>query len=147
SNSFFTRRRKKEVGLYSLLGLQKKQIAKMLFYENLFMGCVSLVISIIIGSALLPFFIKLLSKLMELNISIPFEVPIKAVEITVLVFFVIILFTSFQGYKLIYRFQLIDLFQAERKGETIPKTNFFFALVAILLIGSGYYIAANYLDI
>jgi len=38
SNSFFTRKRKKEIGLYSLLGLQKRQVARMLFYENLTNG-------------------------------------------------------------------------------------------------------------
>lgn len=38
SNHFFTRKRKKEIGLYSLLGLRKKEIGRMLFYENFLMG-------------------------------------------------------------------------------------------------------------
>lgn len=46
SNGFFTRKRKKEVGLYSLLGIRKRQIGKMLFYENMLMGLMSLVIGI-----------------------------------------------------------------------------------------------------
>lgn len=52
SNGFFTRKRKKEVGLYSLLGIRKRQIGKMLFYENMLMGLMSLVIGIAIGSVL-----------------------------------------------------------------------------------------------
>ncbi|MBA5760494.1 FtsX-like permease family protein, partial [Escherichia coli] len=46
SNNFFTRKRKKEIGLYSLLGLRKKEIGRMLFYENFIMGLGALIIGI-----------------------------------------------------------------------------------------------------
>ncbi|WP_397351504.1 FtsX-like permease family protein [Paenibacillus larvae] len=52
----FTRKRKKEVGLYSLLGVRKRQIAKMLAYENLFMGLIALVVGIGIGAAIQWFY-------------------------------------------------------------------------------------------
>ncbi|WP_249685455.1 FtsX-like permease family protein, partial [Bacillus velezensis] len=49
SNGFFTRKRKNEIGLYSLLGIRNKEIGKMLFYENMLIGLLSLVIGIVIG--------------------------------------------------------------------------------------------------
>ncbi|MFI8708249.1 ABC transporter permease [Bacillus sp. NPDC077411] len=141
SNGFFTRKRKKEVGLYSLLGIRKRQIGKMLFYENMLMGLMSLVIGIVIGSVLSKLFLELLVGLMGLDLQVHFEVPLAAIINTVIVFFFIILYTSLQGYRLIYRFKLIELFRAEREGEQMPKESIMMACTAVFLIGSGYFLS------
>ncbi|WP_368905558.1 ABC transporter permease [Bacillus wiedmannii] len=145
SNGFFTRKRKKEVGLYSLLGIRKKQIGKMLFYENMLMGLMSLIIGIAIGSVLSKLFLELLVSMMGINLNVHFEVPMAAVIDTAIIFFVIILYTSLQGYRLIYRFKLIELFRAEREGETMPKGSVIMALISVFLIGSGYFLALMYM--
>ncbi|UNK19990.1 ABC transporter permease [Paenibacillus sp. N3/727] len=141
SNSFFTRKRKKEVGLYSLLGVRKKQIGRMLFYENFIMGILALVIGILIGSVLSKFFVSILMKVMGYEAITNFSISSEAVINTVLVFVVITLITSFQGYRLIYRFKLIDLFQADKEGEQEPKASMMVALLSLILIGAGYWIA------
>lgn len=145
SNGFFTRKRKKEVGLYSLLGIRKRQIGKMLFYENMLMGLMSLIIGIAIGSVLSKLFLELLISMMGINLNVHFEVPMAAVIDTAIIFFVIILYTSLQGYRLIYRFKLIELFRAEREGETMPKGSVIMALISVFLIGSGYFLALMYM--
>ncbi|QUG86195.1 ABC transporter permease [Bacillus nitratireducens] len=144
SNGFFTRKRKKEVGLYSLLGIRKRQIGKMLFYENMLMGLMSLIIGIAIGSVLSKLFLELLVSMMGLNLNVHFEVPMAAIVDTAIIFFVIILYTSLQGYRLIYRFKLIELFRAEREGEAMPKGSVIMALISVFLIGSGYFLALMY---
>ncbi|HDX9576907.1 TPA: ABC transporter permease [Bacillus pseudomycoides] len=141
SNGFFTRKRKKEVGLYSLLGIRKRQIGKMLFYENMLMGLMSLVIGIVIGSVLSKLFLELLVGLMGLDLQVHFEVSLAAITNTAIVFFVIILYTSLQGYCLIYRFKLIELFRAEREGKGMPKGSIIIAGSAVFLIGSGYFLS------
>ncbi|MDA2190806.1 ABC transporter permease [Bacillus cereus] len=145
SNGFFTRKRKKEVGLYSLLGIRKRQIGKMLFYENMLMGLMSLVIGIAIGSVLSKLFLELLVNMMGLNLNVHFEVPMAAIIDTAIIFFVIILYTSLQGYRLIYRFKLIELFRAEREGEAMPKGSVIMALISVFLIGSGYFLALMFM--
>ncbi|PFK46789.1 ABC transporter permease [Bacillus cereus] len=145
SNGFFTRKRKKEVGLYSLLGIRKKQIGKMLFYENMLMGLMSLVIGIAIGSVLSKLFLELLVSMMGLNLNVHFEVPMAAIIDTAIIFFVIILYTSLQGYRLIYRFKLIELFRAEREGEAMPKGSMIMALLSVFLIGSGYFLSLMFM--
>jgi putative ABC transport system permease protein len=145
SNGFFTRKRKKEVGLYSLLGIRKKQIGKMLFYENMLMGLMSLIIGIAIGSVLSKLFLELLVSMMGLNLNVHFEVPIAAIVDTAIIFFVIILYTSLQGYRLIYRFKLIELFRAEREGEAMPKGSVIMAFISVFLIGSGYFLALMFM--
>ncbi|WP_313787471.1 ABC transporter permease [Paenibacillus larvae] len=126
-------------------GCEKRQIAKMLAYENLFMGLIALIVGIGIGALLSSGFTKLLLMLMGVDIGVNFEIPAAAVLNTAVVFFVIILYTSFQGYRLIYRFKLIDLFKAESRGEKVPKGSFVIALLAVAMISSGYYLAYNFL--
>ncbi|EEK76528.1 hypothetical protein bcere0009_45910 [Bacillus cereus R309803] len=143
SNGFFTRKRKKEIGLYSLLGIRKKEIGKMLFYENMLMGLLSLVIGIAMGSLLSKGFLKLLVNMMELNVNVHFEVPIGAVIDTAVIFCFLILYTSFKGYRVIYQFKLIELFRADNEGEVMPKDSKIMAIISLLLIGSGYFLSVT----
>ncbi|GAB6422631.1 ABC transporter permease [Bacillus luti] len=146
SNSFFTKKRKKEVGLYSLLGVRKKQIAKMLFYENMTMGLIALVLGIAIGSLFSTLSTELLLNLMGIPMDIHFEIPMNAVINTSIVFSVIILYTSLQGFRLIYRFKLIELFRAEKQGEKVPKNSPILAILGLSMVILGYYFAYNFID-
>lgn len=141
SNSFFTRKRKKEIGLYSLLGVRKKQIGRMLCYENFLMGILSLFIGIILGSILSKFFVSILMKVMGYDVIANFAISSDAIINTIIVFTLITAITSFQGYRLIYRFKLIELFQADKEGEKEPRASFFIAVLSVILIGIGYWLA------
>lgn len=140
SNSFFIRKRNKEVALYSLLGIRKRQIARMLFYENIVMGIAALAAGILMGSLLSKLFIMLLIKLMGFSANIIFMIPLKAVLNTAAIFTILFLITSIQSYSLIYRFKLIDLFKAENQGEGEAKTSILRSILSVLLIGGGYLI-------
>lgn len=140
SNSFFIKKRKKEIALYSLLGIRKRQIGTMLFYENIFMGMAALLAGIIIGSLLSKLFIMILIRLMGFSANISFMIPLKAVLNTAVVFIILFLITSIHGYRIIYRFKLIELFKAENQGEREPKASVFSSILSVLFIGGGYYI-------
>lgn len=141
SNSFFTKRRKMEIGLYELMGLRKKQIGWMLFYENLILGLMSLAIGIFVGILLSKFFIMILMKLMDSSVTVHFSISLPAVLETIIVFLFIIVTASLYGCRLIYGLQLVELFHGEKKGDRAPKVSLFQALLAIVLIGSGYWLA------
>lgn len=141
SNSFFTKKRKKEIALYSLLGVPKRQIGTMLFYENLIIGIIALIIGMSIGALLSRVFSMLLLKVMQLSTTISFSFSLEAIIHTTLVFTIIILITSFHGYSIIYKFKLIELLQAERQGELIPKGSIWTALLGIILVISSYWFA------
>ncbi|QGQ98874.1 FtsX-like permease family protein [Paenibacillus psychroresistens] len=140
SNAFFTKRRKKEVGLYSLLGVRKKTIGSMLFYENLIMGSIALLVGIVLGTILSKLFVLILLKLLDSAIEISFSLSWQAIINTAIVFAIVILFTSIQSYRVIYRFKLIELFQAEKEGEQAPKTSVIVAVLAIILIAFSYWL-------
>lgn len=138
SNSFFTKKRKKEVGLYSLMGVKKKQIGRMLFYENLIMGIVALGAGIFMGSLLSKVFAMLLIKLMGFSVEVKFTIIPRAIINTIITFAILFLITSVQGYTIIFRFKLIELFKAEKMGEKQPKVSIIFAILGIGLILGGY---------
>jgi len=143
SNAFFTKKRKKEVGLYSLLGVRKKNIARMLFFENVIIGAITLVCGLVLGVILSRLFIMLLLKLVGAPVDVSFSIPMEAIMTTTITFTVITIFTSLQSYLLIYRFKLIELFQAEIKGEKVPKASIVSAIVSIILLVSSYWLMFN----
>ncbi len=135
SSSFFIKKRKKEIGLYSLLGLKKKEIGSMLFYENIIMGIFALVIGILLGGLLCKLFIMILAKFIGINVAIKFSVSLKAVLNTIIAFGVLFLIVSINAYTIIYRFKLIDLFKAENKGEKQSQPSIILAILAIVALG------------
>lgn len=143
SNAFFTRKRKKELGLYALMGVKKKQIGLMLFYENIMMGILALATGIFLGSLLSKLFVMLLLKLMGLTTVVKFSIPLKAIFNTLTVFALIFLLTSIHSYSLIYRFKLIELFRADKKREKEPKASLLISFLSIILIIIGYGLSFN----
>ncbi|WP_242943300.1 FtsX-like permease family protein [Clostridium uliginosum] len=143
SNSFFIKKRKREVALYSMMGVKKKQIGRMLFYETISMGALALLIGIILGSIFSKLFSDLLIKIMGISAIINFSISSKAIYATILVFAIIFIVASLHGYSLTYRFQLIELFKAENKGEKPPKASIVSAILAIVFISVGYYTSVN----
>ncbi|PZF90742.1 ABC transporter permease [Listeria ivanovii] len=146
SNSFFTRKRKKEIGLYSLLGLRKKEIGRILFYENFLMGIGALVIGILAGTVLSKIFVTILLKLINIGSIGGFAFSWGAVTQTSFVFIIITLFTSVSGYRIIFRTTLLDLFHSEVKWEKSPKPSLILALLSLIFIAIGYTIAEQPLD-
>ena len=141
SNNFFVRTRKKEIATYSLLGMTKRQIARMIFYENLSLGLLSLAVGIGLGILFAKLFAMLLIFMMGAQAQVEFAIVPQAIKTTTSVFLILFLLNSLQGYTIIYRFKLVQLLQAEKEGEKIPKASLPAALLALLLIGAGYYMA------
>ncbi|MGG3193454.1 FtsX-like permease family protein [Priestia aryabhattai] len=147
TNSFFIRQRKRELGLYHLVGIEKRTIGKMIFYENMLLGIFSLVVGILLGTVFSRLFVLFLLKLMGLSLSITLTFSLQAVLKTAVVFLIVTVFISFQGYFIMYRYTLLDLFQAESKSERVNKMNSKRSIVVgglgILLVGYGYYLSSG----
>lgn len=141
SNTFFMKKRKKEVALYSLLGVRKRKIGFLLFFENMMIGIISLVIGVGLGFFLSQLFLVILLKLMGIQMELGFIFSTHAIIETTIVFFVIFLVISLLGYRIIYQFKLIDLFQAANKGEDQPKTRLINVLAGMLTLVLAYWLA------
>jgi putative ABC transport system permease protein len=141
SNSYFTRQRKKEIGLYSLVGIPKRKIGTLMFYENYILGSVALVIGIGIGILFSKFFSMILVGLLGTSDTIGFTFTWAPVLNTIIVFTIITMITSIKGYRLIYKFKLIELFRTDNENSTLPNTTWLSALCGIgslVLFAVGY---------
>ncbi|MEO2076103.1 MAG: ABC transporter permease [Bacillus sp. (in: firmicutes)] len=143
SNSFFTRKRKKEIGLYSLFGMSKRKIGQLLFCENLIIGSIALVFGISIGILLSKLFMMIIFKLMNFSLEVTFIISSQALVHTIIVFYIIIVIASIHGYRVIYRYSLAELFKADRKGERRGNTTVITSSLALVCIGLGYLLVLN----
>lgn len=141
SNSFFIKSRKKEIATYALLGMEKRRIGRMLFFETVIMGVLAMITGIALGTLFSKFTTMILVSMMNEMVTVRFAVIPEAMKLTIKVFAIIFLVTSIHSYRLIYKFKLIELFQAEKEGEMVPKASLVGALLALILIGTGYAIA------
>lgn len=138
SNDFFLKKRKKEIGLYAILGIENKKIGKILFLETFFIGIIALVVGIVLGSILSRISTILLIKIINLNVELGQVITIEAIVTTVISFISVFVVVSFISGSTIYKFDLIDLFKAENKREIEPKTSVFKSTLSIVFIISGY---------
>ncbi|GBF74934.1 ABC transporter permease [Paenibacillus sp. 598K] len=141
SNAFFVKKRKKEVALYALMGVRKRAIGWMLFFENIVIGIASLVAGIGLGFLVSQALLAVLLKLMGLELTVGFIFSQKAVMHTAIVFLLLFVATSLQAYRVIYRFRLIELFHAEKAGEALPRASFVSALAGMATLTCGYWLA------
>lgn len=141
SNGFFVRSRTKELATYALLGMERRQIALLLFLENMALGLLSLVAGIGLGNLFSQLCSMLLIHMLRSTISVSFALAPEAVVLTVVLFAGLILITSLHTSSLIYRLRLIDLFQASHQGERVPKVSVLSAILSVLFIAAGYTLA------
>ncbi len=141
SNGFFVRSRTKELGTYALLGMERQQIAWLLFLENGAMGLLSLVLGIALGSLFSQLCARLLIQMVHSTASVSFAPVPQAITWTIALFAGLLLVTSLHTSSLVYRLQLIDLFQAGHQGERVPGASVWSAVLGILFIAAGYVMA------
>lgn len=141
TNSFIIKRRKKEIGVYNILGMEKKHIAKVLFIENMFSLILSVFIGLITGILFNKLMIMLLYKLTGLKHTIEFAVSVKAIEKTVLLFTVIYILNFIYDMFRIKLANPIELLHGSNVGEKEPKTKILMTMIGIICIGTGYYIS------
>lgn len=141
TNSFLMKRRKKEFGLYNILGMDKWNIARVMLQESIIVTMISLISGLITGILFSKLGQLLMIRMLHKETTYTFSVEPKVVCITVLLFtgiFVLILLNSLRQ---IHISKPIELLYGTNIGEKEPKANYIIALLGILLLGAGYYMA------
>lgn len=139
--SFLVKRRVKEFGLYSVLGMTKKQIAKILVLETIFIAVTTIVLGIGLGIIFDKLMLLVLLKLFSAGVSFGFSITPIAIVFSVLLFgFIYLLLLVYTVIK-IARLRIVALLKDENKGEKEPKSRWILALIGLALIGYGYYTA------
>lgn len=139
ANSFFIKNKKKEVAIYSLVGMKKREIGKLMFFENIYLGVLALIVGVPLGAITSRFFLKILTLCMKTAVVIEYNFDIRSVVMTILVFMVIFLLNSIKAYRIIYKFKLIELIHASKEGEKQPKFSKILAILSIIMVTFGYF--------
>ncbi len=137
-NSFIMKRRKKEFGLYNILGMEKRHICIVMVWEVLITGSVCILCGIIGGALFSQLFFLLLNRIVGLPVALTFQIPMNAVFLTVLLFgagFALVLTFDIIS---IMRTNPISLLNSVKEGERDPKARWLLALVGLVTLGGGY---------
>jgi putative ABC transport system permease protein len=141
ANSFLIKRRKKELGLYNILGMGKRHIGKVMAYENLYTALFSIAAGIGLGILFSKLMLLLLYKLLDFDVPFGFSVSPIAITLTVILFAGIFFLTLIINLMHVHSSKPIELLRGSSVGEKEPKTKWVLTLIGLLTLGTGYAIA------
>lgn len=135
--------RYKELGLLYGLGMDKKSLRKILLIENLIIGISTFIIGSFFTILLGPLFINLVAKILKIQTEIKLSVNFSKLVLGLMVFSVIFILITLISLNSIRKTNPIKLSKLSQKGEKEPKANVISMILAIILIGYGYYTALS----
>lgn len=147
ANNFLIKRRKKELGIYTLLGMPKHRISKILIYETFIVGLLSLLVGLLSGFFVSQLLTVITANLFEAKLHYSFIFSFEAMILTIiafaLIFFVIMIFNTL----ILNRYKLIDLIHADQKNETLKIKNIYVSIllfiISIIILGYTYHYALS----
>ena len=146
TNSFLIRRRQKEFGLYNILGMGKRNLVKILVWENVLTAVISIVSGLLLGI--------LFSKLAELaalrilggETGFAIRVEPQPIIVTAVLFLGIFLLIMLRMIFYIFRLRPVEMLKSENVGEKPPKANWILAIIGAALLAGAYYLAVAVID-
>ena len=136
TNSFLMKRRKKELGLYNILGMEKRHIAGVILTETLFTALICLFFGIGLGLAFSKAFFLILEKLLGIAGVVPFLIPPDAIINAVILFGCIFLATALYNILQVRLSKPIELLHGSETGEKEPKAHWLLAVLGVGLLGT-----------
>ncbi len=143
AGSFLQKRRKRELGLYSLLGLERRHIGIMLFWENAGLYLVSVTAGIVLGFVLNKLMFLLLLRMSRLDVEADFYFSMEAVIETLRYFAVVFLCVYVRSLWGFYRLKPTELMSESRKGEKEVGRIWLWSVTGIIVLACGYYISVT----
>ena len=149
ANNFLIRRRKKELGIYMTLGMSKYKISQIVVMETLFVGILSLVAGLVLGTLVSQGLSVLVVSMFEANITkfefvFSSEAMWKTMTYFGIIFFCVMIFNSL----VISKYKLIDLLTAARKNESLKirktSTSIAFFILSLVSLGTAYGVILKY---
>ncbi len=140
---FVIKQRKKELGVYCILGMQKKHIIRLQFLENLYVYLLSIVSGTVIGFVIEKIVQLLFLKMYHLEADFSWNIQWKTlilITVAFAVFFLVFFIINAIG---ILTSNILEYMKEESKGEKQPKSKWILAIVGLILLGSGYALSLN----
>lgn len=143
-NSFLMKQRKREFGLYNVLGMEKRHVGRVMFYETLICCVVSTVLGLAFGMLFYKLCSLIICNLLRTEVVFGFYFIRPATIIGAALFFVFLdLLTYFANLISLARLRPVELLSSVSTGEKEPKVRWILLIVGILTLGAGYGIAVS----
>ncbi len=143
TNSFLVRRREREFGLYNVLGMNKRNLARIVTWESLITAVLSLVLGLALGIVLSKLaelgLVNMLGGDINYRIRIDVDSLTRALGLYAIIFAVIWLSTVVR----VGRSSAVALLRSESVGEKPPKANWLLGLAGVVILAAAYYLAVS----
>lgn len=146
ANSFLIKKRKKEIGLYGILGLEKKHVAKILFVETILVTLATLALGTVIGLVFGRLFFFLLNYLLRMPAEMAYHFHWPNLLLMIGLFASIFLLAYLYNVSQVTFSNPIHLLKGQKEGEKEPKSNLFLFLLGLVTLGAGYFISVTISD-
>lgn len=141
TNSFLIKRRKKEIGVYNILGMGKRHIARMMAVETILTAGISILGGLVFGMIFGKLMYLLLLKILHNSVDMQFSVNGTAIVQTVILFAGIFLLTYLYNILQIQLVNPVELLHGGNQGEKEPKSRWLLVIIGVAALGNGYRIA------
>lgn len=141
TNSFLIKRRKREFGLFQILGMEKKHIAKVLLCESVIVSLIGILGGMALGILFQKFLLMLLLRIARFDVSIAFWIEARSLFSAFILFGVIFIVTYIFNVIQMARTKTVDLLKGDHIGEREPKTKWIMAILGVASLGVGYFMA------
>lgn len=141
TNSFLMKRRKKEFGLFHILGMEKRHIGRMMFWETCMVGAVSIAGGLVAGIILYKLVVLVLLRITGLEVPFGFRISPSGLAAVAACFAAIFVMTLLYNLRQVQKANAIELLHSSSQGEREPKTRWLLALIGLAALGLGYGIA------
>ena len=138
TNSFVIKNRKKEISLYHILGMEKRNVRSMMLLETIVIALISLVSGIVIGMLLSQITSVIILRIIHKSIHFSLIFSIDAFIKTIIIFSIIFFLSLIYNISVVVRSNPIELLKGQNIGEKEPKTKIFLTLLGVIALGAGY---------
>ena len=142
-NGFLMKQRKRELGLYNILGMGKNHIAALMLLEGLYVGVIGIVGGLAVGMLLHKLVTLLLYRALDFAVPLGFYISWSGLAETAILFAGLIAATVLVNLVKVQVSRPIELLRGGSVGEREPKTRWLMTLLGIVTLGGGYYIAVR----
>ena len=141
SSSAFLKSRQKEFGLLTLFGMTKTQLRRLVFYENMIISSLAILVGIGIGTVATKLFLLAMSRILGVESPMRFYIDSSAIILTVVGYLVLFAAISLFSLRKVGRTQIIDLIHSEKQPKTPPKFSWVLVILALFSLVLGYGLA------
>ena len=137
-NSLLIKQRKKEFALYNVLGMEKRHISKVLFWESAYTAVISIGAGLIFGAVFSKLMQLILMKIIGGEISFSIDVSFSVLVFTAAIFAVFFLLVLLMNIRTIRIAQPVELLRGGSEGEREPKSKWVLAVLGVVFLAAGY---------